>query len=137
MRRLRVLELRKARQGDATDPAVLTEMEEIHATLAALDMADAPEPSPEATAHVRNRFATELDFLIAQFSSITARQTRTEERVTQVEVKQEVAAVERAQERTDRIAGQQRNYRISAVTLVLLILIIMAALVVFAARAGA
>ena len=134
MRRLRVLELRKARQGDATDPAVLTEMEEIRATLATLDMAEAPTPAPEATAHLRSRFVDEFEFWIAQLAALTMRQTRTEDRVgtleTKVDQADQVSAAWRSEHAAtheasnlDRIWGQRRNFWLLIAILVLIAIV--------------
>lgn len=134
-RRLRVLELRKARQGDATDPAVLTEMEEIRANLAFLDLADAPKPAPEVRASVGSESI--LDLVIAQVGKFGERLTGVEERIVKVETRQEDAAEWRFVEREERQYGQRRNFRISMANLILLLLIIAAALLFLTARAGA
>lgn len=130
-RRLRVLELRKARQGDGTDPAVLTEMEEIRATLATLDMAEVPAPATEATAHLRNRFADDFEFWVAQLASLTNRQTHTEEwqsktegRLETVERRQDEAADWRGEETRARKWGQRRNFWIGMTTLALVLIAI-------------
>lgn len=137
-KRLHLLELRAARQGDTVDPQVVTEIDDIKANLASLDLADAPAAAPEVRAAVRNRFDSELEFLIAQFTSITRRQTTTEEKVgdladqlgalaqhiSAIVTHQVEAAHERAEnlratvaiaqalahEQTNRIGGQRLNF---------------------------
>lgn len=149
-RRKRLLEIRKARLGDAADPALDIDLEEINASLRLLDMADAPKAKPE----VRDAIGSDsiLDLVVAQVGKFGERLTgmeeqgaRTEERMTGVE--QKVAAVEeqgkrtaaavaeaqhddhvwRAQHRTahdtsdhDRAWGQMRNFWLTIVALILI-----------------
>lgn len=105
-RRLRVLELRAARQGDDTDPATDLEIEDLRAKIADLQLADAPAPDPEVKEAIRRRFESELDFLIVSFRSINERLTRGEER--DVEVEKRLGKVEE-QHATDRLDREQRQ----------------------------
>lgn len=129
--RLRLLELRAARQGESVDPAVITEIGDIKTNLAGLDLAEAPAPAPLVAEAIRSRFANEFDFWVAQLTELTRRQTATEGKVGdlgalvrevvhhQTEAAKERAAsleaiIEMAQalahEQTNRIGGQRLNF---------------------------
>lgn len=154
-RRRRLLQLRWDRQGDAVDPAIPAEIEDIdrnlagiEATLTAYDMAAVPKPAPDAIARVRDRYDDSFDFLIAQVASITARQTRSEDRQANTEAQvQDIAgslaqwvagsqewremigeqvvaiAIGQRDETAKREWGQRRNLFLSVAAIVLMLLI--------------
>lgn len=127
-RRLYALELRQARQGDDTDPAVVTEIEDLRAKLADLQLAELTPPAPEVKEAVRRRFDDDLDFLIASFRSVNERQTRTEEEVTAIKAElreesktsaqwREGHAQAHADGEASRVWGQRRNFWLLLVVL--------------------
>lgn len=87
-RRLRVLESRKARQGDNVDPAVITEIEDLRLNVAMLEPLLEPEPAPEVAAVVRRHLADDYLFVFRQVVKVS-------ERLTKVEQAQHAAQVER------------------------------------------
>lgn len=76
-RRKRLLEIRKARQGDTADPSLDIDLEEINASLALLDAAAAPKATDEVRAAVGQEHIDHL--VIAQVAKIAERQTKSEE----------------------------------------------------------
>lgn len=80
-KRLRLLELRAARQGDTVDPAILTEIEEIKTNIAGLETIEQPKVAPEVSATIRKHFESDLDFLISQFRRLNERITAFEDQV--------------------------------------------------------
>lgn len=144
-KRLRLLEVRKARQGDSADPSIDGEIADIKAALSDLEGHAPSSVITEARQAVRNQYENDLDFLVADGAARNRRQTKTEEMVanTAIElhsVKDEVIAMKadvRAlqRERYARIRGQRLNFGLSLSSLLLLAISSIALLVILA-RAG-
>ena len=153
-RRKRLLQIRKARHGDAADPAIDTELEDIDAELARLAVEEAPPaPAPAELEAIKSKYGAAEDMWIAYLTSLMRRQDTTERQLTAID--ERVADVERGQkagaewrdktseqiadltaivsaEREARVHGQRRNFHwsvaavgVSALSFVLLIASVM------------
>lgn len=80
-KRLRLLELRRARQGDSADPSVDQEIEDIKNALLELEGHTPSELVTQARQVARNQYENDIEFLIADGAARNRRQTRTEEKV--------------------------------------------------------
>lgn len=152
-RRKRLLEIRKARQGDAADPSLDIALEEVNASLALLDAAAAPKATEEVRAAVGQEHIDQL--VIAQVAKIAERQTKSEEydkdiaatleqstKLTQewrettgeqlVEIRGEITEIKNeviglvmvlASETANRKWGQQRNFWLIMVIIVMLVMV--------------
>jgi len=78
-RRLKLLEERRSKQGDSTDPAVEIEIDELRLNIATLEELLAPDVSPEVQAAIR-RNEGDWAMLFAQFVRFGQRLTKVEER---------------------------------------------------------
>jgi hypothetical protein len=148
-KRLRLLELRLARQGDSADPSVAGEIQDIKAALSDLEGHAPSAIVTEARQVVRNQYDNDIDFLVADGAARNRRQTKTEETVAATaqelhSVKDEVLAMkadvsklktDHQDERTARAWGQKRNLRLSVASLVLLCILALALWFILA-RAG-
>lgn len=85
-RRLNHLNLQRARQGNDTPPHVVTEIEDLEASIADLEIVvqSGGQAKQEAKDARRDRFGDDLEFLIAQNRSITNRQTAAESAVGEI-----------------------------------------------------
>lgn len=93
-RRKRVLELRKAKQGDSADPAVDVEIEELEAGIAALSPLTKPEPPAEAKQLVeRQAGGLDMSMLFVQGTQQNARLTKIEEALGGIRDEQAMARV--------------------------------------------
>jgi hypothetical protein len=110
-KRLRVLEIRQARQGDTADPATDNEIDDLRAKIADLTLVEAKPPAPEIKEAIRRRFDDDLDFLIASFRGINERLTRGEERDVEFEKRVEKVEQHQADDRADR---EQRQSEMDA-----------------------
>lgn len=141
-RRLRGLEVRKARHGDLVDPAVDSEIDDLRLNIATLEALGTPEPAPEVQEAVRAHVADDYMFLFTQFVKFGSRLTHVEQRVETVAQQQsradawrlsigeDVRGLKLGQDKNDheRKRGQRWNR-------VLLIAIIVLVIVGLAARA--
>jgi uncharacterized protein (DUF849 family) len=96
-RRLGRLQEIRARRGSDTSPDVLTEIEDIEASIADLEviLSAGGKPKEETTEARRQRFGDDdVEFLIAQNRSITNRQTTTEHSITELKTANEKAFAE-------------------------------------------
>lgn len=141
-KRLRLLELRQARQGDSADPSIDGEIADIKAAISDLEGHAPSDVITEARQVVRSQYENDLEFLIADGAARNRRQTKTEETVTNTaaelhSVKSDVMVIKADlhHERVDRKRGQRRNFGLSITSLVLWFLII-GALWIILARAG-
>lgn len=93
-RRKRVLELRKAKQGDSADPAVEVEIEELEAGIAALHPLTKPEPPAEAKQLVeRQAGGLDMTMLFVQGTQQNTRLTKIEEGLSDIREEQSRAHV--------------------------------------------
>lgn len=133
IRRKRLLELRKARQGERSEPALDMELEEVRASLHLLDLADAPKASAEAQAAAGGN-ENILALAIAQLGKFGERLTGVETKVdavdTAVAAVQHEAAVWREEhgkahvtEGLARLHGQHIRIAVEVGFIVLVILI--------------
>jgi hypothetical protein len=99
-RRLRPLELRAARQGDDTDPAVLNEIEQLKLNIATLEELNKPPPPKEVQEAIWKQ-AGDWAMLFAQSVQMNTRLTRVEERVETIVATQTAAQLERLATRED------------------------------------
>lgn len=83
-RRLRGLELRKARQGITVDPAIDVEIEELHLNIAMLESLAGPEPSAAVREVVQARVAEDYTFVLTQFAKFGGRLAEVERRIETV-----------------------------------------------------
>src|SRR5262245_47190451 len=83
-KRLRLLELRKARQGDSADPAIDGEIADIKAAIADLEGHQASDIVTEARQAVRSQYDTDIDFLIADNAARSRKQTQIDERTQHI-----------------------------------------------------
>lgn len=148
-KRLRLLELRLARQGDSADPSVEREINDIKAALSDLEGHEPSAIVTQARQVVRNQYDNDIDFLVADGAARNRRQTKTEETVVATaqelhSVKDDVIAMKDdvqklwanyANEQRDRVYGQKRNFRLSVASLALLCLLALALWFILA-RAG-
>lgn len=148
-KRLRLLELRLARQGDSADPSIEGEIADIKAAIADLEGHAPSAVIAEARQVVRDQYENDIEFLIADGAARNRRQTKTEETVanTAVElhtVKDDVIAMKVdvqhlkegvALEKQARERGQKRNFRLSVTSLALLF-VLAGALWIILTRAG-
>lgn len=148
-KRLRLLEVRLARQGNAADPSIENEIADIKAALSDLEGHAPSQVITEARQVVRNQYDNDIEFLVADGAARNRRQTKTEETVTNTavelhEVKNDVIAMkaDMQQLRDDhtlecvrRSVGQRRNFGLSVTSLILLLTLAVAIWVVLG-RAG-
>jgi hypothetical protein len=148
-KRLRLLEVRLARQGDSADPSVEREIDDIKAALSDLEGHAPSAIVTEARQVVRNQYDNDIDFLIADGAARNRRQTKTEETVAATahelhSVKDDVIAMKadveelkkgHTTEQKAREHGQKRNFRISIGNIALLLLLAFFVWIVLA-RAG-
>lgn len=132
-KRFKILELRKDRQGDAADPSVDLEIDELRLNIGELQrVLDGPKLHDETKQAIRKYYDDDIDFLIATTAGLNQRQTRTEEQVQSITETQHAAGLwrlgygpiidalsERAT-REDRDAPKGRRR-----TLILLLLIVL------------
>jgi hypothetical protein len=135
-RRLRALEIRKARQGDSADPAIDLEIDELRLNIATLEALIEPEPAPEVQEAVKRHVEGDYTFMFAQFVKFGQRLSRVEERVDKVAQAQHAASAWRLRigEKIDandaaRVKGQRRNLLLSIGTLAALAVLALAFLV--------
>jgi len=136
-KRLRLLELRQARQGDAIDPATTIEIDDIKAAIADIEQHTPSSVITETRAAVRNQYDNDIDFLIADGAARNRRQTRVEERTEQLAVEQhaikddvlvvkdDVQGLKQSQAENDQKArsGRTRNTVLLALNVGLLLLL--------------
>jgi hypothetical protein len=148
-KRLRLLEIRLARQGDSADPSVEREIGDIKAALSDLEGHAPSAIVTEARQVVRNQYDNDIDFLVADGAARNRRQTKTEETVAAtavelhsvkddvLEMKDDVQQLQQDHqtERKARARGQKRNLSISLVNIILLLLFALAVWIVLD-RAG-
>lgn len=133
-RRKRLLEIRKARQGDAADASLDIDLEEVNASLTLLDAADAPQATKEVRAAVGQEHIDQL--VIAQVAKIAERLTTSEAHIQDIAaslaqwvgssqerwdmIGEKIAAVVDTmhEERYARRWGQRRNLWLSAIAIV-------------------
>lgn len=133
-RRLKLLEERRSKQGDSTDPATDIEIEELRLNIATLEELLAPDVSPEVQAATR-RAEGDWSMLFVQFVKYGQRLTKVEERAQLVAEQQirdshwrlnvtdmieQVAATVAAND-AKRRGGQRRNLSILIAIAVLLV----------------
>lgn len=94
-RRLRLLEVRKARQGVETDPSIELEIEEYRLNIATLEALAEPEPAPEVQDAVKRHVEGDYTFIFAQFVKFGQRLTKVEERMQLIAQAQHAASTER------------------------------------------
>jgi hypothetical protein len=87
-KRLRLLELRQARQGDAIEAATAIEIDDIRAAIADIEQHTPSTIVNETRAALRNQYDNDIDFLIADGAARNRRQTRNEERTETLAVEQ-------------------------------------------------
>jgi len=87
-KRLRLLELRHARQGDASDPATMAEIDDIKAAIADIEQHEPSDVVTETRIVLRKQYENDIDFLIADGAARNRRQTRVEERTETLAVEQ-------------------------------------------------
>ena len=143
-RRLRALEIRRARAGDSADPAIDTQIEDARRDVAVLEALLETSVSDDVRDTIRRNTEGDFDFtmLFLQGVKQNERITKIEEKVETVVQSQSAAQLWRI-DVTDRLEngdqarvyGQQRNFRIAIGNLALL-LILAAAVWVVLARAG-
>ncbi len=106
-RRKRVLELRKAKQGDSADPAVDVEIEELEAGIAAVLPLTKPDPPQEAKELVEKQASGGLDIamLFVQGTQVNTRLTQMQEQLVDIKHEQARAQVWRieASEKLEQI----------------------------------
>lgn len=132
---LRLLELRAARHGDSVEPAVLIEIEELRASIAALDLTTAPALVPEVREIVQKHFDSDLAFLVAQIAELTRRMLATDGHINSLMALHHAAQVwriaiaddvqtlkeDRAHDNSERQHGQRWN-RILLIAIVILVI---------------
>jgi hypothetical protein len=135
-RRLRLLEIRKARQAASVDPSVELDIDELRLNIATLEALTEPEPTPEVQEVVRAHVEMDYMFLFTQFVKFGSRLTSVEQRVENVAQHQgradmwritateDMRGLEATQARNDkdRQHGQRWN-RILLITLVVLVIV--------------
>lgn len=141
--RLRLLEERKARQGDASDPSTDIEIAELRANVSTLDALLEPEPAEEVKETVRRAGDGDWAFMFAQFVKYGTRLTKNEERVeVAIQISREVQLAlfnvgedvkairdSIATERDDRVSGQHINRWIGMATLGVVVVLALASFV--------
>lgn len=95
-RRLRILEIRKARQGDASEPSLDLDIEDLRLSIAEIRRhIDGPQLLSEARQAIKEYYQDNLDFVINQVAQLNQRQSVTEEKMTRIEQGQNAAQTER------------------------------------------
>lgn len=118
-RRLRLLEIRKARQGDASETSLDLDIEDLRLSIAELRRhIDGPQLLSEARQAIKDYYQDNLDFVINQVAQLNQRQSVTEEKMTRFEQGQHAAQIERLQTKEDvaeiktRLLGSERQRRL-------------------------
>lgn len=132
---LRLLELRKAKQGDRSHPSLDTEMEELRINIAALEPLTEREPAPEVKEAIRRYIVDDYMFMFTQFANFRTRLTNVEQQTGAI-AKQHASAQEwrltisedvkaLKGEQTEEKQARRRGQRFNRYLLVAVVIIIM------------